>query len=77
MEINQEKISRALVWLVRWATTGDKSGNPYSKPAVKHAIRVLQETGQCPTEWTEIFNKPSDVYFQETVEEDHKIRVRK
>ncbi len=65
-----DKIQNALLVLLEWATTGDRTGNPYSIPAVKYAIRVLQEEKCCPDKWCDIFYKPSEVYLNEALEEE-------
>jgi len=39
------EIRRALYILLQWATTGDRTGNPYCKPEVRNAIRTYNRGG--------------------------------
>ena len=69
------KTETALIILLNHVTTGiQKDRNPYSIPAVKYAIRVLQEEGACPVGWHDIYNKLSATYYDEAIKEEEAAR---
>jgi hypothetical protein len=37
----KHEVVTALEILIKWAIGSDRNGNPYQKPAVKHALRIL------------------------------------
>ena len=54
---NNKEILNALIVMVEWATTGNKSGNPYCKDEIKYALKVMEKNGCCPVEWQNICAK--------------------
>jgi hypothetical protein len=41
MKPSKREVLEALEILLKWATGGNREGNPYCVPAVRHALRVL------------------------------------
>ena len=56
----------ALVIMVKWATTGDKNGNPYCKNEIKYALSIMEKNGCCPVEWQNICakDKTTEIYLK-------------
>jgi hypothetical protein len=69
-----DETREALIMLLDWATSGNRTGNPYCMPAVKLAIKALQDTKKCPATWQGILspNKTYSDYLQEAVQEHDK-----
>jgi hypothetical protein len=49
-----DEMLAALRDLARWATSGDRTGNPYAKPEIKDALKVIARArGKAQEEWME------------------------
>ena len=57
MSVKDKEMLNALTVMVKWATIGDKEGNPYCKNEIKYAISVMEKYGYCPVEWQGICAK--------------------
>jgi hypothetical protein len=65
-ELQNAQILKALTVLMRWATHGDKSGNPYRHPEVMAAYKALQNAGIQPYAADPTFGKKKfDEYIAE------------
>ena len=55
--MKNKEILSALIVMVKWATIGDKEGNPYCKDEIKYALKVMEKNGVCPVEWQNVCAK--------------------